>query len=51
MDNDNAVTDQVTCYKCGGTHRSKDMNDDPLTEHKQIYPQCFKVGSTLFQAY
>lgn len=36
------ITDQVTCYKCGQVFRHWEREDDPLEEHKKIYPQCFK---------
>ena len=43
-ENGKLINDQVTCFKCGHLFREWEEDDDPLAEHRSIYPQCFEVS-------
>lgn len=42
VENGKLINDQVTCFKCGRLFREWEEDDDPLAEHRSIYPQCFE---------
>lgn len=44
MENGKLIKDQVTCFKCGKLFREWEEDDDPLVEHRAIYPQCFETN-------
>ena len=39
--------DVVECFKCQGTLKEWEQNDDPLTSHNQYYPNCEFVKKRL----
>lgn len=44
------IRGQATCYKCGGTLRKWEEEDDPKTEHRKLYPRCFEENWLLDMA-
>ena len=42
--------DVVECFKCKGTLKEWEQNDDPLSSHQQYYPDCEFVKKRVSEA-